>query len=70
MVGQTKVHLSLQLDHIKAIQFFAVESPDDPVPVKVGDEVQVVYQTDSNYWNGQDNLQLVVKRIEIVTTLV
>lgn len=64
MVGQTKVHLSLQLDHIKAIQFFAVESPGDPMPVKVGDEVQVVYQTDSNFWNGQDNLQLVVKKIE------
>jgi len=64
MVGQTKVHLSLQLDHIKAIQFFAVESPDDPMPVQVGDEVRVVYQTDSNFWNGQDNLQLVVKKIE------
>jgi hypothetical protein len=54
----------LHLDHIKAIQFFAVESPDDPMPVQVGDEVRAVYQTDINHWNGQDNLQLVVKRIE------
>ena len=44
--------------------FFAIDKPDDPVPVKSGDEIVVLYQTDINVWRDRESLQLMVKRIE------
>jgi single-stranded-DNA-specific exonuclease len=64
MVGKDPVHLSLMFNgNIKAIQFRAIENSGDPMPVNVGDLVDVVYQTDVNQWNNEESLQLKVKRI-------
>jgi len=65
MVGGNPVHLSMRLDGIKAIQFYAIDNPEDPMPVKVGDTVDVVYNTDVNEFRGNVELQLMVKRIEV-----
>lgn len=65
MVGGNPVHLSMRLDSIKAIQFYAIDDPEDPMPVKVGDTVDVVYNTDANEFRGNVELQLLVKRIEV-----
>jgi single-stranded-DNA-specific exonuclease len=64
MVGKNPVHLSMHLDGIKAIQFFSIDKPGDPMPVQNGDRVKVVYQIAENVWNGYRNLQILVKKTD------
>lgn len=62
-MGKTPVHLSMKLDGIKAAFFHAIDQPGDPLPVNSGDLVNVVYTLDLNFWQGRENLQLIIKKL-------
>lgn len=66
MVGKTPVHLSMRFGNIKAIHFFAIDDPEESMPVNVGDTVDLVYQTDINEFRGEESLQLIVKKIGVI----
>ena len=57
------VNLSMILDGHKAIQFFAVDNPGDPLPVKEGQKIRVAYQLQLESFRGMENPQIIVKQI-------
>jgi single-stranded-DNA-specific exonuclease len=65
VVGKNPVHLSMKLDGIKAIQFFALDNPGDPLEINSNDKVDVIYTLSMDEWRGRKSLQLKVKRISI-----
>jgi single-stranded-DNA-specific exonuclease len=65
VVGKNPVHLSMKLDGIKAIQFFALDYPGDPLEINSNDKVDVIYTLSMDEWRGRKSLQLKVKRISI-----
>jgi single-stranded-DNA-specific exonuclease len=65
VVGKNPVHLSMKLDGIKAIQFYALDNPGDPLQINSNDKVEVVYKLSMDEWQGRKSLQLIIKRISI-----
>jgi single-stranded-DNA-specific exonuclease len=65
VVGKSPVHLSMKLDGIKAIQFYALDNPGDPLQINSNDKVKVVYTLSMDEWQGRKSLQLIIKRISI-----
>jgi len=63
VVGKNPVHLSMKLDGIKAIQFYALDNPGDPLQINSNDKVEVVYTLSMDEWQGRKSLQLIIKRI-------
>ena len=63
VVGKSPVHLSMKLDGIKAIQFYALDNPGDPLQINSNDKVDVVYTLSMDEWQGRKSLQLIIKRI-------
>ncbi len=62
-VGKNPVHLSMKLDGIKAIQFYALDKPSDPIKINSNDKVKVIYTLSMDDWQGRKNLQLIIKRL-------
>ena len=65
VVGKNPVHLSMKLDGIKAIQFYALDNPGDPFQINSNDKVDVIYTLSMDEWRGRKSLQLIIKRISI-----
>ena len=65
VVGKNPVHLSMKLDGIKAIQFYALDNPGDPLQINSNDKVDVIYTPSMDKWQGKKSLQLIIKRISI-----
>ena len=65
IVGKNPVHLSMKLDGIKAIQFYALDNPKDSLRINSNDKLEVVYTLSMNEWQGRKSLQLIIKRISI-----
>ncbi len=63
VVGKNPVHLSMKLDGINAIQFYALDNRGDPLPISANDEIDVIYTPSMNEWQGRKSLQLIIKRI-------
>jgi single-stranded-DNA-specific exonuclease len=67
LVGNDGKHLKLKLK--KEIENFIVDAIafgiGDSHGLKVGDSVDVVYSLDENVWNGDSNLQLIIKDIRL-----
>ena len=63
IIGEQKIHLSMMLDRYRAVFFGALETPESPWPVEESEKVGVLYSLNLNEWQGQKNLQLMVKRI-------
>ncbi len=67
-IGETKVHASLNLKDTKGqthkgVWFWALDNPDDEVPLKSGDFVQCAYKLNKNVFRGRENLQLMVQSL-------
>jgi single-stranded-DNA-specific exonuclease len=65
IVGKNPVHLSMKLDGIKAIQFYALDNPGDPLQINSNDKIDVIYTLSMDEWQGRKTLQLIIKRISI-----
>jgi single-stranded-DNA-specific exonuclease len=63
VIGKTQTHLSMMLDRYKAVFFNALETPESPWPFKDGQTVGVLYTVNVNEWQGQRNLQLIVRDV-------
>lgn len=63
VIGKTRDHLSMMLDHHKAVYFRALETPDAPWPVDEEETVGVLYTLNLNEWMGQKSIQLIVREI-------
>lgn len=66
VMGKNPVHLSMLLDGVKAVFFYALDRAGDPLPVNSGELVDVVYALSLNSWQGRETLQLIVKKISSI----
>jgi single-stranded-DNA-specific exonuclease len=63
VIGKTQTHLSMMLDHYKAVFFNALETPESPWPVSEGQTVGVIYTLNVNEWQGRKSVQLFVRDV-------
>lgn len=70
VIGSTQTHLSLNVDlHgkiLRAVWFNAMDNAGDRAPVLDGQRIRFVYELAENSYNGQTNLQLLVRHAEPV----
>jgi len=62
MVGkENPVHLMMTLNGTRAMKFFAIESPNDQMPIHKNDVVNCIYRIGINEYNGRINPQIIVE---------
>lgn len=68
VIGSTQTHLSLNLSMhgkaLRAVWFNAMDAAGDVAPVQNQQRIRLVYELAENSYNGQTNLQLLVRHAE------
>jgi len=64
MIGNPAIHMRLEFNNKhKAIWFRAIQKPDAPVPIEIGDTISCTYSMSVNEFNNNKNLQLIIKKL-------
>lgn len=68
VIGSTQTHLSLNLEiagqAIRAVWFNALDSAGEAANIQAGQQIRLAYELAENSYNGQTNLQLMVRHAE------